>query len=172
MRLMITFLFTWALMTTPHLCAQEHKPSEKIVSGWIERIQVEGFDVPVKAKLDTGAKTSSIYAVNIELIKKQGKEWVSFDLKLPNEEGEFELISLKKPLIRKVKIKNHKGKSDKRFVVELNICFDQIYKSTQFNLVDRSNYIYPILIGRRFLKGNVVVDSEIVYQTNPVCDLK
>lgn len=149
-----------------------HSDSEqnKVISGWIENISITNVPIVVKAKLDTGAKTSSIYAVDIETFDKDGEDWVKFKLKLPNDNDEYQLFGMEKPIVRDVKIKNHNGKHDHRYVVYLEVCFNEQLKKTQFNLVDRSQYLYPVLLGRKFMKGSVIVDPEKTFLSSNKCN--
>ena len=145
------------------------KTPAKVVAGWVEKIVVENQDFLVKAKLDSGAKTSSIYAEEIELIKKDGKKWVKFTLVLEDEKNKIHRINMEKPRARRVKVKEHNGTHDSRPVVELDLCFDGRHHTTQFTLTDRREYIYPVLLGRRFLNEKVLIDSSLTFNTLSQC---
>ncbi len=155
------------LVITPQILADSEK--NKVISGWVENIKVENIPLNIKAKLDTGAKTSSINATDIERFDNNGEDWVRFQIILPENKNKKNLFLMEKPLVRDVKIKNHDGNYDHRFVVNLNICFNNKIIETQFNLVDRSEFIYPILLGRRFLSGNVIIDPEKTFLTEMAC---
>ena len=91
-------------------------------------------------------------------------------MKLPQNKKEYQLIEMEKPILRDVKIKNHNGKHDHRYVVNLDICFNNELKKTQFNLVDRSEFIYPILLGRRFMSGTILVDPQKTFLIQTDCN--
>ena len=57
----------------------------KQIFGWIERVLVSDERVDMKAKLDTGAKTTSLHAVNIERFKRDGKRMVRFEIVDPRD---------------------------------------------------------------------------------------
>ncbi len=119
----------------------------------------------LNAKLDTGANSSSIHAENVSSFSRDGETWVQFDLK--DEEGKP--ITLERKVHRTVKIKRHKQKSSERPVVLLGICLGEHFEETEVNLSDRSNYKYPVLIGRMFLSGHFMVDASSKRLLEPSC---
>ena len=59
--------------------------------------------------------------------------------------------------------------SQTRPVVVLGVCMGDMYKDIEVNLVDRKGFLYPVLIGRSFLKENIVVDATLTFTREPVC---
>ncbi|MBL4851707.1 MAG: ATP-dependent zinc protease [Gammaproteobacteria bacterium] len=141
----------------------------KVIAGWVEKISLKDQSYVLKAKLDSGAETSSIHAEDIELFKHEGKRWVRFKLLLEDTDGKAMTLALEKKRARRVKIKQHNGVHDSRPVVELDICFDGRPYAVEFTLADRSEFIYPVLLGRRFLAGVAVVDPEATFLTQARC---
>jgi len=141
----------------------------KVIAGWIEKISLVEQPLILKAKLDTGAKTSSIHAINVEQFKKDNDRWVRFDLLLRDVNDKQHTIHMETPKARRVRIKNTDGDHDRRAVVELEICFDGRKHVTEFTLADRSEYIYDVLLGREFLQGVAVVDPENTFLTQAIC---
>lgn len=157
------------LISTAHLSFASSRTPAKVVAGWVEKVVIEDQNYAVKAKLDTGAKTSSIHAEDIELFEKNKKKWVRFTLVLPGEDKSLNRITLEKPRARRVKIKEHDGERDRRPVVELDICFNGFHYNAQFTLVDRQEYIYSVLLGRRFLNKKAIIDPDKTFQTLAIC---
>lgn len=145
------------------------KQPARVIAGWVEKVRIENQDFDLKAKLDTGAKTSSIYATNIKPFKKDGKRWAKFTLLLIDSRGNEHEIDLEKPRSRKANVKNHDGNHDSRYVVELDVCFNGRKFVTEFTLADRSEYIYGILLGRQFLKRAAIIDPNKTFLTTPSC---
>ena len=141
----------------------------KVIAGWIEKISLVEQPLTIKAKLDTGAKTSSIHAINVEQFKKNDERWVRFDLLLKDENDEKHTIHMETPKARRVRIKNTDGDHDRRAVVELEICFDGRKHVTEFTLANRAEYIYDVLLGREFLQGIAVIDPENTFLTQAGC---
>jgi len=157
------------LITTTNLSFAGRTTPAKVVAGWVEKVVIENQDYAVKAKLDTGANTSSIYAENIELFEKDKDKWVRFTLVLPDENKSLQRITLEKPRARRVKVKEHDGEHDRRPVVELDICFNGFHYNAQFTLANRQEYIYAILLGRRFLSEKAIIDPNETFQTLAMC---
>ena len=138
----------------------------KIIAGYVENIKIETQDYNIKAKLDTGARTSSIHGINIEPFKKDGERWLKFTLLLIDSKGDKHELLLEKPRSRRTNVKNHDGEHDKRYVVDLEICFNNQKYLTEFTLADRNQYIYDVLLGRQFLNKIAVIDPEEIFLTS------
>ena len=147
----------------------QSKEPAKVIAGWVEKVRIDGHDFEVKAKLDTGARTSSVHAKDIKSFKKDGGRWVKFTLILEDSKDNLHEIYIEKPRSRRTNIKNHDGEHDKRHVVDFEICFNGRKYTTEFTLADRSEYIYDILLGRQFLKKAALVDSTKIFLTDPQC---
>jgi hypothetical protein len=142
----------------------------KVTAGWLETIYLTELpDSETKAKLDTGAETSSINAHNIADITRDGRPWVRFELDLKDRQGKVRTLTLDRPRLRNVLIKERDGKPGRRPVVTLEICFSGNLYQAEFTLADRSEFNYPVLLGRRFLAGVAVVDPQSTYLTQPDC---
>ena len=146
------------------------KQPARVIAGWVEKVRIENQDFEVKAKLDTGAKTSSIHATNVKGFKKDGERWVKFTLELMDSRDKKHTQDFEMPRSRKARIKNHDGEHDKRYVVDLKICFNGHTYLTEFTLADRTEYIYDVLLGRQFLKKTAIVDPKNIFLTLPVCE--
>ncbi len=146
------------------------KDPAKVITGWVEKVRIDNQNFEVKAKLDTGARTSSIHARDIKSYKKDGKRWVKFTLVLTDNKDITHKLQMDMPRSRRTNIKNHDGIHDKRHVVDFDICFNGQMYTTEFTLADRTEYIYDILLGRQFLKKVAVVDSNQIFLTTANCE--
>lgn len=165
-----TILILVLLVSLPFYASTSlSKEPARVIAGWVEKIRIENQTYDIKAKLDTGAKTSSIHATNIKPFKKNGKRWARFTLQLTDSRGEKHSIDLEKPRSRKANIKNHDGNHDPRYVVELDLCFNGRQFTTEFTLADRSEYIYDVLLGRQFLKKAAIIDPNNTFLTLSSC---
>ena len=145
------------------------KDPARVIAGWVEKVRINSHDFEVKAKLDTGARTSSIHARDIKSFKKDGERWVKFTLILEDSKDNLHEIYIEKPRSRRTNIKNHDGEHDKRYVVDLEVCFNGRKYTTEFTLADRREYIYDILLGRQFLKKVAIVDPKSIFLTSAKC---
>lgn len=143
--------------------AAEHG-SKKITAGWVENIILATGQVRLRAKLDTGAKTSSIHAENVEQFEFDGKPWVRFSLPKSFLKNATKQHTIETPVVRTVLIKRHNLESMRRLVVNLAFCINAHYYETEFTLANRTNYLYPVLLGRSFLADNIVVDPSLKHK--------
>lgn len=141
----------------------------KDIFGYVERVEVGRHEIGLKAKLDTGAATSSLDAQDIRRLVRRstGERLVEFTVHDP-ESGES--LRLKKPLVRLVRIKQHDGSHQVRPVVAIDICLGDHYDRVEVSLIDRSEFLYPMLLGRSALEGRVLVDPELTFTQEPRCE--
>ncbi len=141
--------------------------SGAIVGGWLEMgwLSENGTRLSVKAKLDTGAKSSSINAPDYRVIKKNGAKWIHFVL--TNHKGKS--VQIEAPYIRTVRIRRAGVGLSKRPVIHLKICIGGKEEITEFTLADRTQLNYQILIGRKFLANRILVDSGNRFLLNQRC---
>ncbi|HIE06848.1 MAG TPA: ATP-dependent Zn protease [Desulfarculaceae bacterium] len=135
-----------------------------IIIGETEYITIKPGNIRLKARIDTGATTSSIHALDIVRYERDGKKWVRFNL--INSSGAK--IKMNYPVHRIIKIKRHGADVQSRPVVNLKITMGKIQKTTPFSLIDRSNFNFPILIGRTFLANTAIVDVNRSYILSPL----
>ena len=151
------FLLTALLLFFSTQSTVVANPDQKQVSGWVEKVAVGNPPIILRAKIDTGAKHSSIHAPDVELFTKGSAEWVRFSVK--NVDGDT--LKIEQPVKRITQIKQKGNRPNrKRPVIELGICMGNVYKLAEVNLADRGNFNYPMLVGRSFLQGSFVVDSD------------
>ncbi|HKK14440.1 MAG TPA: RimK/LysX family protein [Gammaproteobacteria bacterium] len=139
--------------------------ADQTVVGWVEQVRIYPGALSVRAKVDTGAKTSSLNCDCIQTFQREGKPWVRFTV--TNTQGRS--TSLERPVVREVIIKRHYGREQKRPVIRLGLCMAGVYKQTDVNLVDRSGFNYQMLIGRRFLQQDFIVNPSRTFLTKPAC---
>jgi hypothetical protein len=147
------------------LTPNDMKCENKLIIGEKEKVYFPTYKIKMDARIDTGATTTSIDARNIKLVEKDGKKWVKFEI--VNRKTK-EVIKVEKPLVRIVNIKRHETESQKRYVVKIRINLGSISQYTAVTLVDRSDYDFPVLIGRNFLSGVALVDVTKSYTLEPI----
>ena len=158
-----------AMLHIPASWADDDAYANRTVAGWVERVKLAPWGDTLKAKLDTGAKTSSINALDIERFERDDDDWVRFTLDYETVAGESREHRIERPVVRNIRIKEHEGENDRRAVVMLSFCFAGQIHSAQFSLVDRSKFIYPVLLGRRFLETATLIDPSATFITQPSC---
>lgn len=128
------------------------------IYGWREYITIKGVEKKLKAKLDTGALTSSIHAEEKELFERDGKKWVRFIVTDPGMKKPSR-SRIEAPLVRIAKIKEPGGESVPREVVRLSFQIGDKPLRGDFTLNNRSNMLAPVLLGRSVIKDLGWVDS-------------
>ena len=136
------------------------------LAGWVERVRLEPYGLTLRAKIDTGAKHSSLNASDIQFLLNEGKEYARF--RIVNDKGEKAV--LEEPVVRQARIKRHGGDSEQRSVILLSICLGSVRKRVEVNLIDRSGFNYQMLIGRSFLKDDFLVDPSKSFRLDPQCE--
>ncbi len=113
----------------------------------------------IEAKIDTGAYTSSLHCQQIKLTVVNNKK----NLQVQLLDNSIHTITN----FTKKKIKNSFGEMEERFIIKTIIQIGRKKINTTVSLSDRENMRYPVLIGRRLLKGKFMVDVNLIY-TNGV----
>lgn len=134
---------------------------DKLILGEKEWVYVKELDRNLKARIDTGATTSSISADVIDIKREKGKRsQVTFKLK--HEDWEGPEVTL--PVQRWVEVRQSSTEElDKRPVVDLPIQIGEKKLTTEFTLTDRMHLSYPVLIGRSFIDERAIVDVSHKY---------
>ena len=125
-----------------------------VVIGALEKVHVEPPGILLTARIDTGAKSSSIHAENIVRFEREGERWASFDIFDDNNQS----IHLEMPIERRVRITQANDEIQKRYVVKMWLKLGTIREKVDVTLADRGDLTHPLLIGRNFLIDTAVVD--------------
>ncbi|MGJ8685916.1 MAG: ATP-dependent zinc protease family protein [Spongiibacteraceae bacterium] len=170
--------FLTLLLQCTHAVAGTTPPTSQTIFGLSEQVFIRELGVSYPAKIDTGARSTSINAINIQVRKdkKSGDGSVSFDLVLPDNS----LKAVTMPLAKHIRIKRRASDYDedqekdysRRPVIELTLCIGKQQHRVYANLADRRNFSKPMLIGSRPLqKFNALVDARAEQlQGSPRCD--
>ena len=135
--------------------ASQCEPAYPVV-GEKEWALVEPGNLVLEARIDTGAETSSIHAEDIQLIEKDGKRWVRFNLPDPKTNT---MIPLERRLHRRILVKQQAEEvEDRRYVVRMWVTLGETRTWLDVSLSDRTDFEFPLLIGRNMLMDAFVVD--------------
>ncbi|MGY4524581.1 retropepsin-like aspartic peptidase RloA2 [Pseudomonas sp. TE21394] len=130
--------------------------AEPTLYGRYENIALPELGETLKAKMDTGAFTASLSAKDIEMFTRDGDEWVRFRLATKDSDGK--VYEHKVSRISKIKARaDEEDEGDgpevsKRPVVDLELCLGDMKRTVEVNLVDRSSFNYPLLVGSKALR--------------------
>jgi len=126
----------------------------------------ERIDLPelgyraIKAKVDTGAYGNALHCTEIEVIIRDGKELLAFTL-LDERHPEYKEERQYVDEFTDKLVKNSSGEKEHRYTIDTVVVFYGKKTRACFSLTDRSTMKYPILLGRKFLKGKYLVDVRL-----------
>ena len=143
---------------------EEKVKSKKKIIGDAEYVCLPEFGIrEISARIDTGAKTSSLHAENIKYFVKNGKDFVRFDIIAKNRKGVLLSRTVETELHMKRRIKTHFDTGRHRPFIITKLKFgDKIFKAV-VNLTNRKNMKYKLLIGREVLNKRFLVDVSKSY---------
>ncbi|WP_170440146.1 ATP-dependent zinc protease family protein [Ruegeria arenilitoris] len=130
------------------------QPQMPKVIGWMEYIDLP--DLPlndIKAKIDTGARTSALHATDLRRFQRDGHHWVSFLTEVPGGEG---MIRIEAPIKERRNIKNTSGIPENRIVIRTTIRLGDETWPLDLSLTDRTNMTFQMIVGRAALKNHAI----------------
>ncbi len=132
---------------------------QKILIGWEEWCSFPGLKLPaIKAKVDTGAKTSCLHAFNIETFTESGQKYVRFSIHpLQNSKR---IVKVCQSLIIDYRyVTNSGGKKEKRYVIQADLVMEDSKWPIEITLAKRDNMSFRMLLGREAMrKAGLIVD--------------
>lgn len=128
--------------------------ADKLVLGRNEWVWVDLLSKHFKARIDTGSSSSTFSADNVQPFERNGERWVSFTLPQDESNTKYETRLVRFTKIRQV----GSDELERRAVVKLVIRMGDLVEETEFTLTNREKMLYPITLGRSFLRDIVVVD--------------
>ena len=130
----------------------------KKVVGSEEWISLNDLNIPyVKARVDSGAKTSSLHAINIQPFQKDNETWVTFDV-FPIQNDGKRKINCRALVIDKRVVKSSSGNRENRYVVRTQISLSDEKWDIELTLTNRDSMGYRMLLGRQAMIGRIIVD--------------
>lgn len=136
---------------------------KKKIIGRIEKVNFPELELSdIDAKIDTGARSSSIHCHHINKVVKDGKSFVNFYL-LDPEHDDYEKKLIELPIFDERMVKSSNGHTEKRIFIKTPIIILNETYEIELSLTNRSSMRYPILLGRRILAKNFLVDVSNKY---------
>lgn len=133
------------------ICYNNKMKREKTVIGRAEKINFPVLGFTTHARIDTGAKTSSIWALSAEEVK----DGLMAVFPVPDSDDTVMHVF---PHYTKVIVSSSMGHEQLRYKVKMSAKIRKRRIFATFTLSDRSTQVYPVLIGRATLNGKFVVD--------------
>ena len=136
---------------------------DKLILGSEEWCSFPGLGIPtIKARVDSGAKTSALHALNIQTFIKDEVNWVKFDIN-PIQNNQKTILHCEALLVDKRIVKSSSGFREKRFVIQTVLKIGEVNWPIQMTLTNRDSMGFRMLLGREAMSGRVLVDPERKY---------
>jgi hypothetical protein len=142
--------------------------ADLITLGWRERLALPqlGIDL-LKAKLDTGARSSSLHVDTLEDFQRDGVTWLRFTMHVGRRQPVH--VHCEAPALDRRAVTDTGGRRTERWFIRSEVRLAGQSFSTDINLTDRRHMLFPLLLGRSALCGRFVVDPARSYtQSRPL----
>jgi len=137
-------------------------PSNTIV-GWREWVSLPGLGVPwVKAKVDTGARTSALHAFDLEEFHRDGETWVRYSVH-PWQDSDEDAVGCESRVVDRREVRSSSGHAEERYVVQLDVSLCGRVVDAEVTLSKRDEMGFRMLVGREALCQGFLVDPSSSY---------
>jgi hypothetical protein len=134
-----------------------------MVLGWREWVGLPTLGVPfIKAKLDTGARTSAIHAYDIEPFERDGVTWLRFVLH-PDQRSTRLSVPCEAPMLDRRAVRSSDGALSDRYAILTPLSVAGFNWNIELTLAGRDDMGFRMLLGREALRGRVLVDPGAAY---------
>lgn len=131
--------------------------------GWREWVGLPGLGIPrIKAKVDTGARTSALHAFEVAAFDDRGKSHVRFKIH-PMQRNDDLVVECVSEVIDRRVVRDSGGHIEERWVIETDVHIgDQVWP-TEITLTARDDMMFRMLLGRTAMKRRAIVDPACSY---------
>ncbi len=138
--------------------------TDKLVLGWREWVRLPDLGLPpIKAKVDTGARTSAIHAFDLRPFSKDGVDHVEFLLH-PNQRDDDTVATCSALVVDRRRVTDSGGHSEDRWVIETRLSIGPHEWPIEVTLTARDNMRFRMLLGRTAMRGRALVDPSTSYR--------
>lgn len=138
-------------------CRTMRKKSERLTIGWREWVALPDLGVEaVKAKIDTGARTSAIHAYKLAAFEREGRRWIRFRLH-PVQRHRIPEILCETPVLDERVVTDSGGSAEKRYVIETTLRIGSVERGIEMTLTRRDNMQFRMLLGRTAISKGFLV---------------
>jgi hypothetical protein len=139
------------------------KPDEKIIVGWREWVGLPELGLPaIKAKIDTGARTSTLHAFELATFYENGKQRVKFKIH-PQQKDTETVVTCVADVVDERFVTDSGGHREQRLIIITRVTIGPWSWPIEMTLTARDNMMFRMLLGRTAMKGVAVVDPSRSY---------
>jgi hypothetical protein len=133
-------------------------PPDLPVVGWREWLALPDLGIPwIKAKIDTGARTSSLHIFGLETMRRAGEEWIRFQVH-PLQRTTRETVYAEAPVLEYRKVRSSTGHSALRPVIVTDVVLKGETWPIEVTLANRDSMGFRMLLGRQAVRHRFHVD--------------
>ncbi len=131
--------------------------------GWREWVALPDLGVPwIKAKLDTGARTSAVHAFDLEEFERGGHAWVRYSVH-PWQRSDDDAVVTESRVLDRREVRSSSGHVDERYVVAVTLRLRGRPITAEVSLGSRDEMGFRMLVGREALQQGFLVDASQSY---------
>jgi hypothetical protein len=133
-------------------------PKEPLKIGWREWVGLPELRVgAIKAKIDTGARTSALHAYHIEPFRRAGALWLRFQLH-PMQRSEAMKVACEAPAVDERAVRNSGGGVERRYIIKTTLKLGEECWPIELALANRDQMGFRMLLGRTALQGRALIE--------------
>jgi hypothetical protein len=138
-------------------------PQHTPLLGWREWVALPEFGIAqIKAKIDTGARSSALHAQTIEPYLKGGESWLMFTVQ-PKQKQNDQLIECHAPVVDRRLVSDSGGHKQRRYVIETQLQFGRHLITAEITLTNRDSMRFRMLLGRTAMNKHFLIDPNASY---------
>jgi hypothetical protein len=145
--------------------AQPEGPARPIVVGWKEYLALPELGIDrLKAKVDTGARTSTLHVASLRVVAEHADGTAELELTLPFDRRHPERSAIARArMLRRVTVRDSGGHREVRPLIATDLVLGPVRKRIFLTLTDRSGMLFRMILGRKALEGDFLVDVSRSY---------
>lgn len=141
--------------------------AKKKTLGWREWLALPEFGIDyIKAKVDTGARTSALHTFYITPFTRDDQPWVRFGIH-PDQRSTDKAVDCEAPVADRRMVTDSGGHTEERFVIQTLVKVGDEEVKIEMTLTDRENMRFRMLLGRTAMRGKFTVDPARSYLARP-----